>query len=381
MSPCRPRASGRPTTPGSSRRGRGGRHEGRAARSRRWSSRRCRGCSARTAGSSSPSRASTPGRNPSTSTSACVASSSARPRSAASFRSSSRLRLPALTAAKRPGVVAHRVAARRLDLQHVGAQGHQQRGGVRPGTPDAQVEHPQPGEKPVVAAIGPESCIRAAGSLAGVLGFFSFTEVTDPSAHEAYNAWHQLDHLPEQFTIDGILFGRRWVRSPRCRAAEAATSAPPRPVPLHDALPPPRRARGARVLRPGRAAARRGPLLRGAARPAVGALRRGRPLGRTPRRRLRPGRSRSARRRGSTWSWARPSTGAELVEPRRGGGRLAVRRRRAATGPSRWPSSTATCGRPPPPSEPAAASSPEWAGPLERVDAFRWDWFATLTPQ
>jgi hypothetical protein len=27
------------------------------------------------------------------------------------------------------------------------------------------------------------------------------------------------------------------------------------------------------------------------------------------------------------------------------------------------------------------AESPEWAGPLERVDAFRWDWFATLTPQ
>jgi hypothetical protein len=27
------------------------------------------------------------------------------------------------------------------------------------------------------------------------------------------------------------------------------------------------------------------------------------------------------------------------------------------------------------------AEGPEWAGPLERVDAFRWDWFATLTPQ
>ena len=26
-------------------------------------------------------------------------------------------------------------------------------------------------------------------------------------------------------------------------------------------------------------------------------------------------------------------------------------------------------------------TAPEWAGPLERVDAFRWDWFATLTPQ
>ena len=57
-----------------------------------------------------------------------------------------------------------------------------------------------------------------------MLGFFSFTEVTDPSAHEAYNAWHQLDHLPEQFTIDGIEFGCRWVRSPRCREAESATS-------------------------------------------------------------------------------------------------------------------------------------------------------------
>ena len=55
-----------------------------------------------------------------------------------------------------------------------------------------------------------------------MLGFFSFTEITDPSAHEAYNAWHQLDHLPEQFTVDGITFGQRWVRSPRCRAAEAA---------------------------------------------------------------------------------------------------------------------------------------------------------------
>ena len=29
----------------------------------------------------------------------------------------------------------------------------------------------------------------------------------------------------------------------------------------------------------------------------------------------------------------------------------------------------------------AAGAAPEWAGPLERVDAFRWDWFATLTPQ
>src|SRR5579863_3386080 len=73
--------------------------------------------------------------------------------------------------------------------------------------------------------IAGESCIPVRGYPHPVLGFFSFTVVTDPSAHEAYNAWHQLDHLPEQFTIEGITFGQRWVRSPRCRGAERATSA------------------------------------------------------------------------------------------------------------------------------------------------------------
>ena len=50
-------------------------------------------------------------------------------------------------------------------------------------------------------------------------GFFSFTEVTDPKAHPAYNAWHQLDHLPEQMPLAGIAYGERWVVSPRCLAA------------------------------------------------------------------------------------------------------------------------------------------------------------------
>jgi hypothetical protein len=57
-----------------------------------------------------------------------------------------------------------------------------------------------------------------------VLGFFSFTEVTDPGAHEAYNAWHQLDHLPEQFSIEGIRFGQRWVCSPACVDQRIAVS-------------------------------------------------------------------------------------------------------------------------------------------------------------
>ena len=31
---------------------------------------------------------------------------------------------------------------------------------------------------------------------------------------------------------------------------------------------------------------------------------------------------------------------------------------------------------------PSVSDGPrEWAGPLERVDAYRWDWFATLTPR
>jgi hypothetical protein len=57
-----------------------------------------------------------------------------------------------------------------------------------------------------------------------VLGFFSFTEVIQPSAHRAYNEWHRLDHMPEQFSLDGVLFGQRWVCTPDCREARVAVS-------------------------------------------------------------------------------------------------------------------------------------------------------------
>jgi hypothetical protein len=53
------------------------------------------------------------------------------------------------------------------------------------------------------------------------VGFFSFTEITDPNEHRAYNEWHQLDHMPEQFPLPGIAFGQRWVSTPACRAARA----------------------------------------------------------------------------------------------------------------------------------------------------------------
>lgn len=57
-----------------------------------------------------------------------------------------------------------------------------------------------------------------------MLGFFSFTEVTDPTQHGAYNEWHQLDHLPQQFSLDGLHFGQRWVCTPACRRAMVAVS-------------------------------------------------------------------------------------------------------------------------------------------------------------
>lgn len=50
------------------------------------------------------------------------------------------------------------------------------------------------------------------------VGFFSFTEVIG-GQHRAYNEWHMLDHMPEQFPIPGIAFGQRWVSTPACRAA------------------------------------------------------------------------------------------------------------------------------------------------------------------
>jgi hypothetical protein len=54
-------------------------------------------------------------------------------------------------------------------------------------------------------------------------GFFSFTEVTDPAEHRSYNEWHQLDHLPEQFPLAGIVYGQRWVSTPACRGARAVS--------------------------------------------------------------------------------------------------------------------------------------------------------------
>jgi hypothetical protein len=48
------------------------------------------------------------------------------------------------------------------------------------------------------------------------VGFVTLTEVTGHGDHRDYNAWHQLDHMPEQFSIPGVVCGQRWVLAPAC---------------------------------------------------------------------------------------------------------------------------------------------------------------------
>jgi len=63
------------------------------------------------------------------------------------------------------------------------------------------------------------------------LGFFSFTEITDRAEHRSYNEWHQLDHMPEQYPLPGVVFGQRWVSTPACRRARAFDD--PMLAPIH----------------------------------------------------------------------------------------------------------------------------------------------------
>jgi hypothetical protein len=56
--------------------------------------------------------------------------------------------------------------------------------------------------------------------------FFSFSEVTDPTRHREYNAWHQLDHLPENLALPSIYHGERFVCSPDCAEARLAAEPP-----------------------------------------------------------------------------------------------------------------------------------------------------------
>jgi hypothetical protein len=52
--------------------------------------------------------------------------------------------------------------------------------------------------------------------------FFSFSHLSDQTRHQAYNRWHQLDHRPENLALDGVLYGERWVHTRQCAASRQA---------------------------------------------------------------------------------------------------------------------------------------------------------------
>jgi hypothetical protein len=58
------------------------------------------------------------------------------------------------------------------------------------------------------------------------LGFFSISDAAPGGEDDdqAYLAWHQLDHMPEQYQLPGLVHGQRWVSNEACRAARAAAS-------------------------------------------------------------------------------------------------------------------------------------------------------------
>lgn len=65
--------------------------------------------------------------------------------------------------------------------------------------------------------------------------FFSFPEVRD-GRHQDYEAWHQLDHLPENRALPGVLHGERWVRTAECRDASDVDDEPSLSAAQHVAM-------------------------------------------------------------------------------------------------------------------------------------------------
>ena len=54
------------------------------------------------------------------------------------------------------------------------------------------------------------------------VGFFSLSHRSPTGDDRPYLQWHQLDHLPEQYQLPGMILGRRWASTPACRSARAA---------------------------------------------------------------------------------------------------------------------------------------------------------------
>lgn len=54
------------------------------------------------------------------------------------------------------------------------------------------------------------------------VGFFSISEHAEGGDDRPYLGWHQLDHMPEQYQLPGLVAGQRWASTGACRASRAA---------------------------------------------------------------------------------------------------------------------------------------------------------------
>ncbi len=54
------------------------------------------------------------------------------------------------------------------------------------------------------------------------VGFFSISHHSETGDDRSYLRWHQLDHMPEQYLLPGLVLGQRWASTPACRAVRVA---------------------------------------------------------------------------------------------------------------------------------------------------------------
>jgi hypothetical protein len=56
-------------------------------------------------------------------------------------------------------------------------------------------------------------------------GFFSLSHHDTSGDDRSYLDWHQLDHMPEQYQLPGLVVGQRWASTQACRDARSAAVA------------------------------------------------------------------------------------------------------------------------------------------------------------
>jgi hypothetical protein len=71
-----------------------------------------------------------------------------------------------------------------------------------------------------------DDAIAAAGRNDVAMALLSMSARSADGRDAEYLRWHMLDHLPEQYRLATIRSGQRWVSTPSCRAARAASEPP-----------------------------------------------------------------------------------------------------------------------------------------------------------